>query len=501
MADVAGFRAVGYVADKVPLERAVAPADVESAAERARLAALDPHNAVRLVDPEAEAPGIADPIAQWLDSGVLRQDGGRALYRYHQEYTLPDLGGRVLLRRGLLCAVRLPSLVDGRSKMHQALREREVAAHAQLMKKLGVHAAPVMAAYRDPAVEVDRLFRKLESSPPAFQVQTPDGTWHRIWRCGDAEIIGTVRHFFAPRKLYILDGHERLAAMQVTGAQLAEEQSMPMYAAGNYATMCLVNLEDQALLPAPVHRLLGGPALAQAEVLSRAARYFSVTKLPGLAQSASKLAKVIDEWTAPQACFALAFPGSPDVWQLTLLPAVSPRDEGVVGHPAVTKLDPWVIEELFIKRTLGKPEAVAPAGTASVAAAPAAAPAAPPAPAAAPPAAQAAAPAAAQAGAPEGAAAPSEAAPAAAPAAAGAPVAAASLEEWPISVVHDATAALAALQAKSSWLAVLARPLPMTQVVHVADLGQEVPPGSTHFAPPLLAGLAMLRLTADEDLV
>lgn len=491
MADVAGFRAVGYVADKVPLERAVAPADVESAAERARLAALDPHNAVRLVDPEAEAPGIADPIAQWLDSGVLRQDGGRALYRYHQEYTLPDLGGRVLLRRGLLCAVRLPSLVDGRSKMHQALREREVAAHAQLMKKLGVHAAPVMAAYRDPAVEVDRLFRKLESSPPAFQVQTPDGTWHRIWRCGDAEIIGTVRHFFAPRKLYILDGHERLAAMQLAGAQLAEEQAMPMYAAGNYATMCLVNLEDQALLPAPVHRLLGGPALAQAEVLARAARYFSVTKLPGLAQSASKLAKVIDEWTAPQACFALAFPGSPDVWQLTLLPAVSPRDEGVVGHPAVTKLDPWVIEELFIKRTLGKPDAVAPAGIAStVAAAPVAAPAAAP-----------VAAAVAPAGAPEGAAAPSEVAPAAAPAAVATAPAVAPLEEWPISVVHDATAALAALQAKSAWLAVLARPLPMTQVVHVADLGQEVPAGSTHFAPPLLAGLAMLRLTADEDLV
>lgn len=482
MADVAGFRAVGYVADKVPLERAVAPADVESAAERARLAALDPHNAVRLVDPEAEAPGIADPIAQWLDSGVLRQDGGRALYRYHQEYTLPDLGGRVLLRRGLLCAVRLPSLVDGRMKMHQALREREVAAHAQLMKKLGVHAAPVMAAYRDPAVEVDRLFRKLESSPPAFQVQTPDGTWHRIWRCGDAEIIGTVRHFFAPRKLYILDGHERLAAMQVTGAQLAEEQSMPMYAAGNYATMCLVNLEDQALLPAPVHRLLGGPALTQSDVLSRAARYFLVTKLPGLAQSASKLAKVIDEWTAPQACFALAFPGSPDVWQLSLLPAVSPRDEGIVGHPAVTKLDPWVIEELFIKRVLGKPESAA-----TTAAAPAA------------PAAPAAALSAAPVGAPE-AAAPSEATAAAAPDAA-APSAAARLEEWPISVVHDATTALAALQAKSAWLAVLARPLPMTQVVHVADLGQEVPPGSTHFAPPLLAGLAMLRLTADEDLV
>jgi uncharacterized protein (DUF1015 family) len=480
MADVAGFRAVGFVANKVPLDRAVAPADVESAAERARCLALDPHNAIRLVDPaasmEAAFAGLADPVAQWLDSGVLRQDGGRALYRYHQEYALADLGGRVLLRRGLLCAVRLPSLADNGIKPHQAVREDEVQAHAQLMKKLGLHAAPVMAAYRDPAVEVDRLFRKLESSPPTFQVQTPDGTWHRIWRCGDAEIIGAVRHFFSPRRLYILDGHERLAAMQATGAKLAEETSMPMYAAGNYVTMCLINLEDQALLPAPVHRLLGGPAIAQAEVLSRAARYFSVTKLEGLAQAPAKLARVIDEWTSTQACFALAFPGSADLWQLTLLPAVNPRDEGVVGHPAVTRLDPWVIQELFLRRVLGKPEAAAAAFPPAAAAAPMVSVSVEGAAAVAPVAATLAA-------------------------AAVAPAAAPSLDEWPMVIVHDISSALAALQARSAWLAVLARPLPMTQVVHTADLGQELPPRSTHFAPQMLGGLAMLRLTADEDLI
>jgi uncharacterized protein (DUF1015 family) len=498
MADVAGFRAVGF-ADKVPLERAVAPADVESAAERERCAALDPHNAVRLADPTAAAagPALADPIAEWLGSGVLRQDGGRALYRYHQEYTLPDLGGRTLTRRGLLCAVRLPSLADNGIKLHQAVREAEVTAHTELMGKLNIHAAPVMAAYRDPAVEVDRLFRKLELGPPTFQVQTPDGTWHRIWRCGDAEIIGTVRHFFAPRRLYILDGHERLAAMQAVGARLAErEASMPMYAAGNYVTMCLVNLEDQALLPAPVHRLLGGSPISQADVLARAARYFSVTKLSGLAQSPARLAKVMDEWTATQACFALAFPGSPDVWQLTMLPAVNPRDEGVEGHPLVTRLDPWVIEELFLRRVLGKPGAAVvtatPSPPAAAVAAPAAAPIAP---------AAEAAPAAAVAPAVSEGSAATEAT-AVAPQDAARPAVEAAAGEWPVAIVHDATAALAALAAgKGTWMAVLSRPVPMTQVVHVADLGQELPPRSTHFAPHLLAGLAMLRLTADEDLV
>lgn len=489
--------------EKVPLERAVAPADVESAAERERYAALDPHNAIRLIEPAAAAAG-ADVVSQWLEIGVLTQDSGRAMYRYTQEYTLAELGGRTLIRRGIICAARFPSLADGGVKLHQAVREEEVAAQAALYERLRLHAAPVLAAYRDPSTEIERLFRKLELGLPTYQVQTPDGTIHRVWRCGDSEIIGKVRQLLMQRKLYVLEGHERLAAMQQAGVKLdAAADPMPPYAAGNYALTCLVNLEDQALLPSSVHRLVSGPALPHAEVLARAARYFSVTKLDGLAQSPAKLAKVIDEWASSQACLGLAFPGVPDVWLLTLLPAVVPRDEGVEGHPAVTRLDPWVIEEMFLRRVLGQPAA---ASSAAAPAVPAAAPATAVVPEVAVPAAgtppsgtpTTPAPAAAV---PVAAAAP-VAAPTSAPAAA-VPAAAGEMTMggWPVSLVHTVSAVLSSLGHRGVWMAVLARPLTMNQMVHVADLAAEVPPRSTHFAPPLLGGLAMLRLTADEDLV
>jgi hypothetical protein len=199
----------------------------------------------------------------------------------------------------------------------------------------------------------------------------------------------------------------------------------------------------------------------------------------------------------------LVFPGVPDVWQLTLLPAVTPRDEGVEGHPAVTRLDPWVIEEMFLRRVLGEPAAVA-----SVAA--------PAVPAAAVASAVASAPGAPEVAVPAAGTPPSglpttvAAAPAAAPAVSAAPAASASaaaasgemtMGGWPVSLVHTTGAALAALGHRGVWMAVLARPLSMNQVVHVADLAAEVPPRATHFAPPLLAGLAMLRLNADDDLV
>jgi hypothetical protein len=152
-----------------------------------------------------------------------------------------------------------------------------------------------------------------------------------------------------------------------------------------------------------------------------------------------------------------------------LLPSVNPRDEGILGHPAVTRLDPLVIDELFLRRVLGTPASAAPV----------------PAP----------APSAAAIGS-----AANDATAASGPAIAPAPVAVPE-GEWPKEFVHDATSALAALAAKTAWMAVLSRPLPMQQVVHVADLAQELPPRSTHFYPPLLGGLAMLRLTGDEDLV
>jgi uncharacterized protein (DUF1015 family) len=462
MADVAGFRALGY-AETGAAHKYVAPAELESATERERCAALDPHNVVRLLDPRSSS-GATDLAAAWLASGVLRQDAGRCMYRYHQEYT-PELGGRTLVRKGLLCAVRLPSLADGGVKRHLAVREDEVAAQAATMLRHHLHAAPAMAAFRDPAFEVDRLFRKLEGTAPMAQVQTADGVWHRIWRCNDAEVIGKVRHLFLPRKLYLLDGHERLAAMQAAGAQLAEQSVVPMYAAANYATMCLVNLEDQSLLPAPCHRLVGGPALPAAEVLARAARYFSIVKLDGLATSPDRLARAIEEWTTPS-CFGLMFAGQPEVWQLSMLPAVNPREEGVEVHPALARLDAVVIEEMFLARVLGKPPT--PVATPAVAAAAIAA------------------------------ATPASAATLGVPAA-GAALAGA--ERWPVAIAHNAARVMAALSGASAWLGVLARALPMQHVVHVADLGQALPPRSTHFFPPLLGGLAMLHLTVDEDLV
>src|SRR2546430_13333567 len=95
---VAPFRGERYAAG-VELSRVIAPPyDVIEPAERARYAALDEHNIVHVMLPEAP-PGRADDekyrisaerLALWRTRGVLVRGSAPAPYLLPQDFTLPD---------------------------------------------------------------------------------------------------------------------------------------------------------------------------------------------------------------------------------------------------------------------------------------------------------------------------------------------------------------------------------------------------------------------------
>jgi hypothetical protein len=73
------------------------------------------------------------------------------------------------------------------------------------------------------------------------------------------------------------------------------------------------------------------------------------------------------------------------------------------------------------------------------------------------------------------------------------------LARLPAAQVSTDTSLTAALDAGAD-LAVLVRPLPIDQLIHVTDLGQLLPAGSTAFGPPVLPLVANV-IERDEDLV
>ncbi|MEJ7601412.1 MAG: DUF1015 family protein [Kofleriaceae bacterium] len=297
----------------------------------------------------AEVVGTPFVLGQALAAQKVERDPSRAVYRYHQVFAGP---GRTFTRKNLILAVRLTPWSEGAVRPHEATlpagRERALAS----IRANGGHIEPLLLGFRDPPNEVERLMRKAEGARATLEHTTADGTIHRLWRVQDAEVLGKLRHHFAPKKLHVLDGHDRYEAMLAYSEELAGKHAVPMYSAANYGLACLVNIEDPTLVTAPRHRILRGGELDKAAVLAAAKQHFIVEPLAGAAKDLGKLVAALGQTIAHQPAFVVAFAGDPDAWKLTLSPDVSPYAEGVVVHRALQKLDPVVVDNLFIARTM-----------------------------------------------------------------------------------------------------------------------------------------------------
>jgi hypothetical protein len=309
----------------------------------------DPSKLKDVVPGLGGGPGAID-VAKGLATGALVRDPGRAVYRYHQVFSDP-LTGRALVRKMVVCAVRLEPWTEPQIRPHEATPPAAAAAALAAVRTSRSVSAPVFAGYRDAAAEVERLFRKVDGERPTIEVATADHTVHRLWRVQSAELIGALRPQFAPKKLIVLDGHDRYEALLALRDELAARQPLAMYSSANYALACLVDLGDPTLIAVPRHRVLRGAVASQA-ALEAARRYFVIDRLAGAAGDLARLSAALADTIAHQPAFVVVWPGEPDAWKLTLSPDVSPIAEGVQVHRALQKLDPVVADQVFLDRVM-----------------------------------------------------------------------------------------------------------------------------------------------------
>ena len=295
----------------------------------------------------SEVVGAAELKPGLVADGVIARDASRAVYRYHQVFPGP---GRALTRKSLVCAVQLTPYSDGQIRPHELASPAGRDAALAMMRALGAHVEPVLMGFRDPSTEVERLCRKAEANAPSLQVTTADGVLHRLWRISDSETIGALRRYFAPKKLHVLEGHDRYEAMLAYQAELGAK---PPYSSANYGLASLVSLDDPTLATAPRHRVLRG---AKREALSALGTRFIVDKLAGAAKDLAAQFAALADTVAHQPAMVMVFAGEPDAWKLTLSPDVSPVTEGVQVHRALQKLDPIVLQHLVIDRAFPKAE-------------------------------------------------------------------------------------------------------------------------------------------------
>ncbi len=289
------FRALAYASPSPEhLARVSSPAyDLVTGAGRARLAAADPHNVVRLILPAVEdRPGerpadrtarsaarAAATLHEWRSAGVLVQDSAPALWNYRMS------GPDGTATTGWLAAVELPPQGSRAVLPHEDVFAPAVEGRRSLLAATGTDLEPIVLAH-DPADAVERWTAEVLTRPVDLLVTDADGVRHELRRIEDAGALHDLAAGFAEVSAVIADGHHRFAAARAHAGT-----------AGGRVLALLTPIGPGGLRVQAIHRVVPELDLARAGRLASAG--FRVTPVEGRA------AEVARAWVAApgQDCF------------------------------------------------------------------------------------------------------------------------------------------------------------------------------------------------------
>lgn len=229
------------------------------------LETADPHNIVRLILPQADAPAArhrlaADTLRRWRAEGVLVPDPRPALYVYEQRRG-------ELLQRGVIGLLALSEPADGVVLPHEDVMDEIVADRAGLMRETAANPEPLLLSYRSDGANTGTtaVVERTTVRTPLLATTTEDGFAHRLWAVTDPDEIAAVRADLARRQALIADGHHRWA----TYLRLCAEQPAQPGGAGtgaaaghgdagpwDYGLVLLVDAARHPLVVRGIHRVL-----------------------------------------------------------------------------------------------------------------------------------------------------------------------------------------------------------------------------------------------------
>jgi uncharacterized protein (DUF1015 family) len=354
MAEIAPFRGILYTPKAGAPEKLLAPPyDVISDEERAKLAALDPHNCVRLILPEGAGDekyaNAARDLAEWLRAGILARDAEPALYRYHQTFTAE---GKAATRKGFICRIRLARFEERVVLPHERTLAGPKADRLKLKRAARAHLSQVFGLYSDPERKSDQPFAALEQTAPALAGRTSDGVEQKLWRLVDKEAQAEVVRLLADEKIYIADGHHRYETMLALRDELRAESANNPRSSVEYGTIFLANMDDPGLLVFPTHRVVHGlSSFDLLALLERAQQFFEVTHLA--AGDAAAVRAELEQRGRARPTFALAS-GDGNIYYLSLLRDVNLDDVPSLKGPEVLRtLDVTLLHALVLEGILG----------------------------------------------------------------------------------------------------------------------------------------------------
>jgi len=241
------FAGVRYATSDGSLDHLVAPPyDVISPDDRARLVALDEHNAVRIELPADEDGRDRYEVAaglwrQWRDEGVLVTEDAPSFYAYRMSFT--DETGAPRQTLGVLGALELSHPGEAGILPHERTTSKDKADRLNLLRACRANLSPIWGLSL--AEGLSSLL--LTDAEPDARATDEDGVVHELWRVENPLITESV----ASAPIVIADGHHRYE----TALAFREEDG----SVGSQYVLCyVVELTDEQLAVGPIHRLISG---------------------------------------------------------------------------------------------------------------------------------------------------------------------------------------------------------------------------------------------------
>ncbi len=351
MADIKGLRALRYDLEKAGKieELTCPPYDIISEEQRKEFLTRNPYNVIRLELPRGEDPyeGAGRTLNDWLSSGILKRDMEEGVYIYEEEFLSQADHGEKKSLRGLICLVRLEEFEAGVVLPHEETLSKAKQDRFDLMGATGCNFSQIYSLYQDEAhVTRKRLDALASTCEPRYSFS--DGlVTHRLWVVNDPVAIEALQEDFAPRKLYIADGHHRYETA-LNYRRFCREQNK--YCPGaDYVMMMLVDMADPGLVVFPTHRLMRGlENFSGHDLLTACEELFEIAVQPDKEASEAALQGAYE---GGRHAFAL-YDGVK--WHTLTLREESSLDALLPGlSTASRRLDVTILHSLILERVLG----------------------------------------------------------------------------------------------------------------------------------------------------
>ena len=186
---------------------------------------------------------------------MLQQDRRAALYPYSQTFSYH---GKIFHRKGFIALVKLSPFGGGHVVPHEKTHAGPIEDRMKLMEATEMQLSPIFGLFNDAGGEITKAMYRTLGRPESDG--TLDGVRHQLWSVTDSDIENEVIGKMGTKPVYIADGHHRYTTALAYQDMIEKRNGgpLPVQHPANWCMFVLVAMQDDGLLIAPTHRLIGG---------------------------------------------------------------------------------------------------------------------------------------------------------------------------------------------------------------------------------------------------